>query len=95
MRWNEALERDELGVSALLHTPGRLNDGTRLDYGWGVDVLTSAGRRIHRHGGVWPGLNAQLVRLADQRAGFVVIALDDDEGRAVALTAALIDLLTP
>jgi CubicO group peptidase (beta-lactamase class C family) len=93
MRWNEALERDELGVSALLHTPGHLDGGRRLDYGWGVDVLAHAGSRIHRHGGRWAGLCAQLVRVVDHRSCFVIIALDDDEERTANLAKTMIEEL--
>lgn len=94
MRWNQALERDELGVSTLLQTPGRLDDGTRLDYAWGLGVRTHAGCRIYRHGGRWAGLSAQLVRIADRRSSFVIIALDDDEDRTANLADAMIDELT-
>lgn len=94
LRWNQAIERDELGVSALLQTPGHLDDGTPLDYAWALDVREHAGQRIYRHGGRWAGLSAQLVRLADQRAGFVVIALDDDEDRTATLADAMIEELT-
>ncbi|MEV4178662.1 serine hydrolase domain-containing protein [Nonomuraea sp. NPDC049709] len=94
IRWNQALQRDELGVSALLQTPGRLDDGTQLDYAWGLDVREHAGRRIYRHGGRWAGLNAQLVRLADQCSSFVIIALDDDEDRTATLAEAMIEELT-
>lgn len=94
LRWNDALERDELGVSARLQTPGHLDDGTRLDYAWAIDVRTHAGRRIYRHGGLWAGLSSQLVRIAGRRTGFVIIALDDDEARTVRLADALIEELT-
>ena len=94
LRWNEALEHDELGVSPLLQTPGHLDDGTPLDYAWGLGVRTHAGCRIYRHGGRWAGLSAQLVRIADRRSSIVIVALDADEGRTAALTTALIDELT-
>ncbi len=42
LRWNEALHRDELGVCGLLRTPGRLDDGTPLDYAWALGVRTRA-----------------------------------------------------
>ena len=89
LRWNLALDRDALGVSALVQTPGRLDDGTPLDYAWGVGVREHGGRRVHRHGGRWAGLCAQLVRL-DAEGGLVVLALDDDEDRTTALTDALL-----
>lgn len=94
IRWNQALERDELGVSTLLQTPGHLDDGTQLDYAWALDVREHAGRRIYRHGGRWAGLSAQLVRLADQCSSFVIIAMDDDEDRTATLAKAMIEELT-
>ncbi|MCA2221936.1 hypothetical protein [Nonomuraea aurantiaca] len=69
----------------LVHLAGHLDDGTRLDYAWALGVREHAGRRISRHGGRWAGLSAQLVRLADQRSSFVIIALDDDEDRTATL----------
>lgn len=93
MRWNEALERDELGVSGLLQTPGRLNDGSVLEYGWGMDVLTQAGHRVYRHGGVWTWLSAHLVRVDDLGAGFVVISLEYDEERSGRLAGLMIESL--
>ncbi len=89
------MDRDELGVSALLQTPGHLDDGTPLSYAWAVDVREHAGHRIYRHGGSWAGLSAQLVRLAGQGSGFVIIALDDDRDRTAALATALLEDLTP
>ena len=89
LRWNLALDRDALGVSALVQTPGHLDDGTSLDYAWGVGVREHRGRRVHRHGGRWAGLCGQLVRL-DGQGGLVVLALDDDEDRTTALADALL-----
>ena len=87
------MQRDELGVSALLQTPGRLDDGTELDYAWALDVREHAGRRIYRHGGRWAGLSTQLVRFADECSSFVIIALDDDEDRTATLATAMIEEL--
>lgn len=93
LRWNAALAHDELGVSALLHTPGRLDDGTPLAYAWGIDVLTHSGRRVHRHGGLWAGVSTQLVRVVDPPADVVVLVLDDDEERLARLTGSLVEEL--
>jgi CubicO group peptidase (beta-lactamase class C family) len=90
LRWNGSLLRDELGISELVHTDGRLEDGTPLDYAWGVGVRRHAGHRLYRHGGAWPGVTAQLVRIPDKAAGLVVLALDDDGERVARLTDAVI-----
>ncbi|HEY0001626.1 MAG TPA: serine hydrolase domain-containing protein [Actinoplanes sp.] len=94
LRWNAALEHDELGISALLHTPGQLDDGTRLDYAWAIGVRTRRSFCIYRHGGGWAGLSAQLVRVAGQGSGLVILALDDNQDRTARLVDALLEELT-
>jgi CubicO group peptidase (beta-lactamase class C family) len=95
MRWNHALNTDRLGISATLQTPGSLDDGTALDYAWGMGVRTHAGHRVYRHGGGWPGVRSVLARAPGLPAGLVVIALDDDTERAAGLADALLDEILP
>lgn len=91
--WNAALLSDALGISHALHTPGSLDDGTPLDYAWGVRVFRAAGLLVQSHGGTWGGQTAKLVRLPARRASFAVIALDSSVERVVALSSALQDAL--
>ena len=49
----------------LLHRTGSLDDGTPLDYAWGVRVAAESGRLIQSHGGSWEGAAAKLVRLPE------------------------------
>ena len=93
MRWNHALDTDELGISTLLHTPGTLDDGTALDYAWGLGIRTHAGHRICRHGGGWPGLRAQLIRIPTQRSGLTVVAFTNDTDQTITLANTLLDAL--
>jgi CubicO group peptidase (beta-lactamase class C family) len=93
LRWNRSLLADDLGVSDLIHTPGRLEDGTPLDYAWGVGVRSHDGHRLYRHGGSWPGVTAQLVGIPEKDASLVVVALDDDGERAANLANIMIDRL--
>lgn len=90
LRWNDAVNGDELGVTATLNTPGRLRDRTVLDYAWGVGVRAHAGERIYRHGGSWAGVSAQLVRVPGRGGGAVVLALDDGGDRTIALANTLV-----
>jgi len=90
LRWNRSLLSDDLGVSEIMHTPGSLNDDEPLDYAWGVDVGSQDGHLLHRHGGSWPGVTAQLVRIPSKDASLVVIALDDDGERVAMLANAMI-----
>ena len=95
LRWNQALNDDELGISTLLQTPGRLNNGTPIDYAWGLGVRSHAGHPIYRHGGGWPGLQAQLIRIPDLRSSLVILTLADDTTRPADLAGALLDELAP
>jgi CubicO group peptidase (beta-lactamase class C family) len=92
LRWCRALDADRLRVSGLLHTPGRLDDGTLLDYAWGMGVRSRGGHRYYRHGGGWPSLRALLARSPDLGLSLVVLALADDTERRVPLADSLLDL---
>jgi CubicO group peptidase (beta-lactamase class C family) len=94
MRWNQAMNADALGISTQLHTPGRLDDGRSLDYGWGVGLRTHAGHPVYRHGGGWSGLRLLLARVPDRQAGLLIIALGDNTERITDLGDALLDTLT-
>ncbi len=91
--WNAALLGDALGISHTLHTPGSLDDGTPLDYAWGVRVFRAAGLLVQSHGGAWEGQTAKLVRLPARRASYAVIARDSSVERMVGLSSALQDAL--
>jgi CubicO group peptidase (beta-lactamase class C family) len=94
LRWNQAMNADVLGISELLQTPGRLDDGRPLDYAWGIGVRDHAGHVTYRHGGGWPGLRLFLARIPDLATGLVIIAPADDTERSVPLANALLNALT-
>jgi CubicO group peptidase (beta-lactamase class C family) len=86
LRWNTALVADVLGVSETLHAPGHLDDGTPLDYAWGVRVHRVGGDRIQSHGGSWDGATARAVRLPDRGASFAILTLDGSIERIMELS---------
>ncbi|WP_239163541.1 serine hydrolase domain-containing protein [Paractinoplanes rishiriensis] len=90
LRWNRSLLVDHLGISEILHTPGHLEDGTPLDYAWGVVVGSYRGHRLYRHSGGWPGVTTQLVSIPGKDASLVVVALDDDSDRSTLLANIMI-----
>ena len=92
MRWGAGLDVDALGISDLLQTPGWLDDGTAVDYAWGMGVRSVRGHVAYRHGGGWPGTRSMLVRVPAEDLTIVVLALADDTERRVALTDALLSL---
>ena len=91
--WNAGLLGDALGISDTLHAPGSLDDGSPLDYAWGVRVYRAGGLIVQSHGGSWNGATAKLVRLPDRRASFAALALDSSVERMIALSSALQDEL--
>ena len=91
LRWNDALLTDQLGITDTLHTAGALDDGTPLDYAWGVRVFRVGGNRVESHGGTWDGATAKLLRFPDQGASFAALAHDGSVDRMVALSSAVQD----
>jgi CubicO group peptidase (beta-lactamase class C family) len=85
LRWNAALLDDRLGITSRLHTTGSLDDGTPLDYAWGVRVFEASGQGVQSHGGNYANATAKLVRLPDSSAHFAVLAADSSVERLVAL----------
>jgi hypothetical protein len=94
LRWSQALNGDELGISPLVQAPGCLDDGTPVGYAWGAGVRSHHGYRVYRDGGRWPGLRALLARIPDLDQSLVIIALADDSERRVELAASMLDLVT-
>jgi hypothetical protein len=56
-------------VRALVAEPGRLADGSAvqyapgMQYAWGIRVTERHGQLMHSHGGSWPGWVAKTIRL--------------------------------
>ncbi|MFI6183688.1 serine hydrolase domain-containing protein [Nonomuraea sp. NPDC051191] len=92
LRWSQALNADELGISPLMQTPGRLDDGTPIDYAWGMGVRSHAGHIVYRHGGGWTGLRAMQARIPGLDVSVAFIAIRDDTDRRVPLLDALLDV---
>lgn len=87
-RWNDAMNDRVLGhaVHALAETPGTLDDGTPLDYAWGVRILEHVGRRTVSHGGSWPTWSAKALRQPELGVSIAILTTCEDPA-AVAATA--------
>jgi CubicO group peptidase (beta-lactamase class C family) len=76
-RWAANLDTGEaLGGNALvelLHTPGKLADGTPIPYGLGLFLGTHRGLRLVEHGGAWAGWRANLVRVPERRIAVITL----------------------
>ena len=89
LRWNAAILDDALGITSKIHTAGSLDDGTPLDYAWGVRVFRASGRIVHSHGGDYGSATAKLIRLPASQASLAVLAADGSVERIIALGDAL------
>jgi CubicO group peptidase (beta-lactamase class C family) len=93
LRWADALNADRLGVTDLVQTPGTLDDGTPLDYAWGMGIRTRFGHRVYQHGGGWADVRTMLVRVPEKGLDLVILALADRSERSTVLTGKLLEAL--
>jgi CubicO group peptidase (beta-lactamase class C family) len=76
--WDQALYTEKLVRAATLKeafTPGRLNDGTTTNYGFGWGLNRVLGLEALEHGGAWLGFRTYILRFPTQR--FTVIVLSN------------------
>lgn len=64
---------DPAKLVAQLTEPGRLGDGKKIDYGFGLDLREYRGLRMVSHAGNIPGYAAFMVHFPDQRVGVRVL----------------------
>jgi len=82
----EAINQDRLGadLTRLVQSPGRLEDGTVLDYAWGIGPRPGPAGSIYLHGGEWPGWCAMTVRSPATGTAVVILAATEDMSTASA-----------
>jgi CubicO group peptidase (beta-lactamase class C family) len=76
LHWDENFYTGKVGgqaVIAQVQTPGRLKDGTRLAYAWGLQVGRFRGLTIVEHGGSLGGYRAHLMRFPDQHTSLAAL----------------------
>lgn len=95
LRWNDAMNSRALGEIVHQHaeTCGHLDDGTQLDYAWGVRVLGTDRRRVVSHGGSWPTWTAKCVRRPDVGSSVALLSASDETDAATDLCLTLLDRL--
>jgi CubicO group peptidase (beta-lactamase class C family) len=78
--WLEAINEDRLGadLTALVQSPGRLEDGTVLDYAWGIGPRPKPTGTLYLHGGEWPGWCAMTVRCPTTATAVAILAATED-----------------
>ena len=56
-----------------MEIPGRLNDGTKHNYGCGLIIGEYQGTPMIHHGGAWAGYRSHILRFPERRLTFVVL----------------------
>ena len=75
-RWDENFYDGRVGgpeVIRMLETPGRLNSGTELTYGWGLMVGSYRGVPIIEHSGSLGGYRAHIIRFRSAHTSVAVL----------------------
>lgn len=75
--WDQNFYHHKAGgkeVIDLMHTRGVLNDGTKLDYAFGLVIGKYRDLRIVEHGGSLGGYRADLLRFPDQRFSVILLS---------------------
>jgi hypothetical protein len=78
LRWNAFLDAPSAlpggpDLAAALQTPGRLSDGSPLEYGLGLEVAPRHGRRLVSHSGSTAGYKTWLGRYPDEGVSVAVL----------------------
>lgn len=74
--WDQAFYNNKLGKDfvELMQTPGKLNNGEKLDYAFGLRWGSHRGLTTIGHGGSWVGFRAGYIRFPEQRFSVVIFA---------------------
>jgi CubicO group peptidase (beta-lactamase class C family) len=73
--WDQAFYNGKLGgITDMLHSVGTLNNGTRLDYAWGLFVGEYKGLKMVSHGGSWVGFQSQMFRFPEPKFSVICLA---------------------
>jgi CubicO group peptidase (beta-lactamase class C family) len=78
-RWIEAMITDTFGARNLMMSRISPNDGSPLNYAWGITVENQNGAIVCSHGGGWPGSISQMSWLPERGSGFIVFTTEGGE----------------
>jgi hypothetical protein len=83
INWDRNFYNNRLGnggpdLIELLATPGELNDGTLLDYAFGLGVEDYRGQKLISHSGAFVGFRAEMMRFPQLGFGFIVLCNRSD-----------------
>lgn len=97
MTWLEAMNEDRFGtdLTALVQSPGRLDDGTVVDYAWGIGPRPGPAGTLYVHGGEWSGWCAMTVRCPSKGTAVALLAATEDMSTVSTAAVKLHQLLVP
>ena len=75
-KWDRNFYDGQVGGEAMIRlaqTPGRLNDGIVLDYGFGLFLRKFRGLPTVAHGGIYNGFRAELLRFPTRRLSVICL----------------------
>jgi CubicO group peptidase (beta-lactamase class C family) len=96
LTWLDDLNHHRLGaeLSRLVQTPGRLDDGTPLEYAWGITARPDLLGTSYSHGGNWPGWSAKTIRRPATGTAVALLTTSDDVQAVSQAAVAVHDRLT-
>jgi CubicO group peptidase (beta-lactamase class C family) len=89
--WLDCQNRDVLSIAAITEAPGRLNDGSATDYGWGLGLREYRGQRALIHGGSWTGATGKSIRCPDLGIAAVTLTAGAERQKVGELTDAALE----
>jgi len=74
--WDQAFYNHKLGneLMDLMHQPGVLNNGKKLEYAFGLSVSEYKGLKLVAHGGAFVGFRAELIRFPEEKFSVICLA---------------------
>jgi CubicO group peptidase (beta-lactamase class C family) len=86
VKWDAGLSSGRLLRGDLLNaafSPGRLNDGSHSEYGFGWFITSRSGLKILHHAGETAGFLHKFIRVPEKRAAIVILTNRDSWGLAM------------
>lgn len=94
-RWLHHQNRNGLGISGLISSPGRLTNGDIIDYGWGLGLRSRDGQPLLVHGGQWHGCVARAVRSPSTGIAIAAMSSGASVTELTGLVDAALELFSP
>lgn len=88
----EEIKSENPSLFKLIQTESKLNDGTPVHYGFGLEIDTYEDQKLLYHNGVNAGFNSQLYHFPEQALGIVILSNNDNLDYALASQVASIFL---